>query len=316
MEWHGASAWLGGLLMPTAVVLGIAVALWSNRTRARKLARKWGVADPTHDQIDEVLRYRRSRLTCYPLLFVMFGILFGLLGLLNHEQNATAGDYGPLVLPMFGCGAVLAELHALHRARRRGLRPVRLPLADVLSRWGVGLHAALVLLTFVLGLVDLQAQPHITPSVLRLARANGDDGHLGFPIAVPFAGTAVVLLLAALVLWSALTRSFSADAEVDRALRIRSARVALGLGTALQLSLLPLASWRMGFVADYGTGADLIPTGPGTFGLDPAAVAVRDWASQINEPVELVIFLSSIVVLLSWFHVANPPFPVRHRVPR
>lgn len=314
MEWHGASAWLGGLLMPTAVVLGIAVALWSNRAQARKLVRKWGIADPTHDQIDEVLRYRRFRLAYYPLLFVTFGILFGLFGPLGQEQDSS--DHAPLLLPMFGCGAVLAELHALHRARRRGLRPVRLLLADVLSRWGVGLHAALVLLTFVLGLVDLQAQPHITPSVLRLARADGDDGHLGFPIAVPFAGTAVVLLLVALVLWSALTRSFSADAEVDRALRIRTARVALGLGIALQLSLLPLASWRMGFVADYGTGADLIPTGPETFGLDPAAVAVRDWASQINEPVELVIFLSSIVVLLSWIYVANPPSSVRRRVPR
>ena len=126
----------------------------------------------------------------------------------------------------------------------------------------------------------------------------------------------MVLLLVALVLRGAVARSFSADAEVDRALRIRTARVALGLGIALQLSLLMLAWWRMGFVADYGTGADLIPTGPGTFGLDPAAVAVRDWASRIDESVEQGIFLCSLVVVFSWIYVANPPSSVRRRVPR
>ncbi|MEB3367770.1 hypothetical protein [Saccharopolyspora mangrovi] len=295
--------------MPAVVVVAFAVTLWSHRTRARKMAQKWGIPDPTSDQVDEVLHYRRSRLACYPLLYVMFGICSGLLGHPAHNQNhaADSGGYpGSPLLLMFLCGAVLAELRGLHRGRQRPVRPNRLRLVDVISRWGAGVYATLILMTFVLGLIDLQAQPHITPSVLRLAHSYGNNGQLGVPITVPFVGTAVILLLVAFVLWSAQSRSFSPDSEIDRGLRIRSARVALGLGIALQLSLLPLSWWRMEFVASYGTGADLVPTGPESFGLDPAAVSVRDWAQKTADLVEPWTFLSVIVAVFTWIYVANP----------
>lgn len=310
MAWHG---WPGvdldSLVVSGLVVVAFAVALWSHRTRARKMAQKWGIPDPTSDQVDEVLRYRRSRLACYPLLYVMFEICSGLLGHPAHNQNDAAGGSGypgsPLLL-MFLCGAVLAELRGLRGGRQRPARPIRLRPVDVISRWGVGVYATLVLMTFVLGLIDLQAQPHITPSVLRLAHSYGNNGQLGVPIIVPFVGTAVILLLVAFVLWSAQSRSFSPDSEIDRGLRIRSARVALGLGIALQLSLLSLSWWRMEFVASYGTGADLVPIGPESFGPDPAAVSVRDWAQKTADLVEPWPFLSSIVAVVTWIHAANP----------
>lgn len=258
----------------------------------RKLAQKWGVHEPTADQVDEVLYYRRLRLACYPLLYVTIGACCGLLVPAGQDQDSHEGIS---LIATFLVGAVIAELLAL--AGNRQLQPIRLRLVDVVSRWGAGVFGTLVLLTFVLGLIDLQAQPYITPNVLRLAEQN--KGHTGVPIAVPFIGTALVLLLVAFVLWSAHAHSFSADVEVDRALRTRSARVVLGLGIGMQLSFLALSWWRMEFLDHYATGADLL--GPG-----PAEVVIRGWAQNMNDFVQPWTFLISIVAMFSWISIANP----------
>ncbi|MDI2028808.1 hypothetical protein QFW96_09310 [Saccharopolyspora sp. TS4A08] len=301
MEWHKWSAVLGSLVFPTAVVLVFALALWSDRTRALKMARKWGVPEPTDGQVDEVLRYRRVRLACYPVLYAVFGI-WGPLA--QNDQGGTTNG-GMAVLPMFLCGAVIAEVLALHRGRGRRSRPVRIRLFALISRWGAVVYAALVLTTFALGLIDLQAQPHITPALLRAAREHGTGDQLGAPITVPFAGTAAVLVLVAFVLWTAQNRSVSSNDEIDRALRTRSARVALGLGIAMQISLLSLSTWRMAFVAGH-SAQELIPTGPDTFGPDPAATAIRDWAQNTYDSVGSWTFLICIVATLTWIYAANP----------
>lgn len=141
-------------------------------------------------------------------------------------------------------------------------------------------------------MIDLTAQPHITPDVLRL-------DHAGVPIAVPFAGSAFVLLLVAFVVWSARARSLSADTEVDRVFRTRTARVVLGLGIAVQLVLLQLSWWRMEFLARNGAGA----------AFDPAAVAIGDWAQTMNDFVQpgmLVIFAAAT---FSWICIVAPWHP-------
>lgn len=258
----------------------------------------------------EVLRYRRLRLASYPLLYVTIGICYGLLVPPAQDQDDGA-DLGASLITMFFCGAVIAELLALRRTRQ--LPPVRLRLADVVSRWGVGIYGTLVVVTFVFGLIDLQASPYITPSVLRLAEQN--KGHLGLPIAVPFVATGLVLLLVAFVVWSAWTHSFSADIELDRALRTRSTRLILGLGIGMQLLLLALSWWRMEFLDYYGTGADLIRIGADSFGPDPTAVVIRDWARNMNDSIQPWTFLISIVALFSWIFVANPGARGRFRRP-
>ncbi|QUH06052.1 hypothetical protein HUO13_16945 [Saccharopolyspora erythraea] len=287
---------LGRLALPTVFVLGFAVALWSDRARARKLARRWGVPEPSADQVEAVLHYRRLRLACYPLLYVVAGVCCGLLLPPEPEQADKTGQGGYLALvAMFFFGAVIAEL--LTVARTRELQPLRLHLADVAPRWGVGLFSALVLATFAFGLVDLQAQPHITPNVLLLAAQNKQ--HTGAPIAVPFAGTALVVLLVAFVLWSARTRSSSADAELDRALRNRSARVVLGLGIGMQVSLLALVGWRMELLYRFATGADLS-------GAQPAEVVVEGWAREMVDLVQPWTLLIVTVGMIGWLFVANP----------
>lgn len=160
-------------------------------------------------------------------------------------------------------------------------------------------------MTFVLGLIDLKAQPYITPKVVQMAEQNHD--HVGVSIAVPFVGTALLLLLVAFVHWSAQARSFSADIDTDRALRTRSARVVMGLGIVIQTSLLGLSWWRMNFVADHYLNApDYIALGGGTFVLDPAEVATSDWARHVRESVQPWIFLISMAGLFSWICIANP----------
>jgi hypothetical protein len=296
VDWEAWTDGLGGLVVPTVVVLVFAVALWSDRARARKLAKKWGVPEPTTNQVDEVLKYRRLRLVCYPLLYVTAGACLGLFMPLEDQDGRS--NEGVALIAMFLFGAVIAELLAFARSRQP--EPMRLRLVDVVSRWGVGVFGTLVLATYVLGLIDLQAQPHITPNVLLLAEQNKD--HVGVPIAVPFVGTAFVLMLVAFVVWSAQARSFSADAEVDRAVRTRSARVVLGLGIAMQLSFLALTSWRMEFLDYYATGADL-------FGTDPTEVAIRNWAQHTSALIQPWEFLIFIIAMFSWIYVANPRKP-------
>jgi hypothetical protein len=293
VDWEVWKHELGDLVVPTLFVLVFAAALWSDRTRARKMAQKWGIPEPTNNQVDEVLYYRRLRLACYPLLYGTIEACYGLLMPLQQDQEGRTNE-GISLIAMFLSGAVIAELLALSRTRQP--QPLRLRLVDIVSRWGIGVFGTLVLVTFVLGLIDLQAQPHITPNVLRLAEQNKD--HVGVPIAVPFIGTALVLMLVAFVLWSTQTRSFSADGEVDRALRTRSARVALGLGIGMQLSFLALTSWRMEFLDHYATGADL-------FGPDPAEVAIQDWAQTTNDLVQSWK-LVAIPAMFSWIYVTNP----------
>jgi hypothetical protein len=312
VDWQAVKGELGDLVVPTVIVAVFAAALWSNRTRARKLAQKWGIPDPTSNQVDEVLHYRRLRLACYPLLFVMIGMCSGLFVSPTQNHNSSANDDTPLIalILMFLCGAVIAELLALRRTRQ--LQPVRFRFVDVVSRWGVGVYGALVVVTFVLGLIDLQAQPYITPKVVRVAEQN--QGHVGIPIAVPFAVTAVVLLLTGFVFWSTCARSFSADIETDRALRTRSARVVLGLGIGMQLLLLGLSWWRMEFVADhYFNEPDFVTIGGGAFVPDPAEVATRDWAQQVRDSVQPWTLLISAVAVGSWSHVANPDVRRRFR---
>ena len=295
MEWEAWKDVLGSLAVPTVFVLVFTAVLWSDHARARKMARKWGIPEPTNGQVDEVLDYRRLRLACYPILFVVIGACNVLFVPLQQGQDGNRSDEGVPLIAMFLVGAVVAELLALPRTRR--LPPVRLRFVDVGSRWGAGVLGVVVLMTFVQGLVDLQAEPYITPNVLGLAEQN--KSHVGAPISVPFAGTAVVLLLVGFVVWSAQTRSFSADAELDRALRTRSARVVLGLGIAMQLSFLALSTWRMEFLGSYATGADLV-------GADPAETALQDWARGMDDFVELPTFLIAIFALISWIYVANP----------
>jgi hypothetical protein len=292
LDWEAWTDGLGGLVAPTVVVFVFAAVLWADRTQARKLARKWGVSEPTDDQVAEVLRYRRLRLACYPLLYAILGACSGLLLPPEQDQDGKP-DEGMALIAMFLLGAVIAELLTFGRARQ----PIRLRFADLVSRWGLGIFGTLVVLTFVFGLIDLQAQPHITPNVLLMAEQNKNHG--GAPIAVPFAGTVVVVLLVAFVLWSAQARSFSSDAEVDRALRTRSARVGLGLGIGMQLCLLALSSWRMDFLEVYAEGENPL-------GSDPAETAIGDWAKNTTDLVQPWTFLLTIVALFSWISIANP----------
>ncbi|GAA0510662.1 hypothetical protein A8924_4798 [Saccharopolyspora erythraea NRRL 2338] len=296
MDWEALTDWLSPLALPTVVVLGCAVALWSDRTRARKLARKWGVPEPSADQVDEVLHYRRLRLAGYPLIFVVAAVCCRLLLPPNpeHADETGQGSYLALVA-MFFFGAVIAELLAIARIRKS--QPMRLHLAEIAPRWGVGFCGALVPATFALGLIDLQAQPHITPNMLLLAEQNKQ--HTGTPIAVPFVGTALVALLVMFVLWSARTRSFSADAELDRALRNRSARVVLGLGIGMQVSFLGLVWWRMDFLSRFATGADLS-------GAQPAEVVLENWARGMVDLVQPWLLLVVTGGMFGWLLVANP----------
>jgi hypothetical protein len=296
LDWDALKDAVAASLAPLFFTVLFVFALWSNYPSGRKMARKWGVPEPTDEQVEEVFRYRRLRLASYPVLLV---VCAGAVEVSQRNQHDQDDQDGALVLVlMFLLGSVIADVVALLRAKR-ALPPTRLRLFDLVPRWGVVWYGLLVLATVVSGLVDLQAQPHITPELLRTVRDSNSNDEIGVPIIVPLIGTPLVMLCVAFVLWFAKARSYSADDSVDRALRTRSARVVLGLAMAMQAVLISASSWRMRFVSNYAEAAD-----PNQ--VTPAESAVRTWAERTMDLVEPWTSVLGVLTFFCWISMANP----------
>lgn len=193
----GALAFVGVMLL---------IALWPTDKTAAKVLRKWNVVDPTPAQVAESKVYLKRRRLLYPWLFLAIG--YGTSKLLPSDD----GYFTVQVLTTVLAGMLLAELIAAVRPSR-GVRRVAVlvprRVRDLVPAWG--------LVAFFLG-VD------VVVVLLVLAR----------PVAVPalvFLAFCVLTSTGAILL--AVKRPTSGDEAVDEAFRLRSARVALGLGTAV-----------------------------------------------------------------------------------
>jgi hypothetical protein len=192
----GALAFVGVLLL---------IALWPTDKTSAKVLRKWGVADPTPAQVAESKVYLKRRRLLYPWLF---------LAISSAGYRAFPGSdfIGTEILLTVLAGMLLAELIASLRpskGTRREAVLVPRGVLDLVPAWGLvvfGLGAALALVVFLL------AQPTPASGIIALVFC-------------------VVAVLGAVLL--AVQRPSSGDGSVDTAFRVRSARVALGLGVAL-----------------------------------------------------------------------------------
>ncbi|MCS7480714.1 hypothetical protein ACFFQW_23770 [Umezawaea endophytica] len=193
----GTSAFVGVMLL---------IALWPTDKTAAQVLRKWNVADPTPAQVAESKVYLKRRRLLYPWLFLAIG--YAKARLLPLED----GYFTAQVLTTVLAGMLLAELIAAVRPSK-GVRRVAVlvprRVRDLVPTWG--------LIAYFTG-VD------VVVVLLALTR----------PVAVP-----ALVLLAFCVLAStgaivlAVKRPTSGDEVVDDAFRLRSARVALGLGMAM-----------------------------------------------------------------------------------
>jgi hypothetical protein len=188
------------------------------RSGARML-RNWGVAEPTAEQSEVGRTYLRQRRVLYLVTLVLS----------PAAATPVIMLLGRTYLPDIGwfLGALLlAELIAMLRPVRGQVRSATLTprrVGDVLPWWMTGVHLLTVALA-VAAVIVLYAQqgdqPGVAPAWVLVAE-------------VVLSGVAVYT-----VAWLAVARPAMGDVAVDRALRLRSARVMIALGTMFAATVL------------------------------------------------------------------------------
>ena len=233
----GVSAFVGVMLL---------IALWPTDKTAAKALRKWNVVDPTPAQVTESKVYLKRRRLLYPWLFV--AISYGT----SRFAPAEDGYFAAQVLTTVLAGMLLAELIASVRPSKGARRvAVLVPrrVRDLVPVWGLVAFFAGVDVVVVLLAVS---RPVAVPALVYLA----------FCV---LASTGAILL--------AVRRPTSGDEAVDEAFRLRSARVALGLGMATA-GLLAVTAHVSGF-AVLALCLVLIGLGWNLVGPPPTEVPAR-----------------------------------------
>lgn len=188
--------------------------LWPGNRQGVRLLRRWGIAEPTEQDVADAVRYLRRRRFWYPWLFLFIPTIAATgFTITNGDGNTAWGFVGTVLF-----GSLLAEILAQRpsRAAQRSALLTQRGILDFVPRWAL----------IVFGIATVAA-------VLRLAM-------LGQPLVL--AAALVVTGLAWLIVLLAVRRPSVGRPEVDLALRTRSARVAVGLGIAAPASLAGEAS--------------------------------------------------------------------------
>lgn len=284
--------------------LALLLVVWPTTKSARKVLQRWRVAEPTDDQVVEVLSYLRRRRFWYPWLLLVAPFVMSRFG-----SSDGGGGGASQVLVAVLTALLIAELLAL-RPTRAAVRAASLMprgLFDLVPRWAVACYGVLIVLTAGFGTAGVVVQAWVNDFVSTLG-PNGEvpttDGSTSFVNSaeqladgrapwVHLGATALCLIAVGAVVWLAKVRPGGADVVVDGVLRTRSARVALGLGIALQGALAVDALQRIARIAGYVR-----------YGAPPWTGVVEDWTGWFP----VVVWLGSI---LAWIWVANPPAKVR-----
>lgn len=183
----------------------ILVLLWPGEKQGKKVLSRWGVDDPSPSDIAEAVRYLRRRRFWYPWLFLGLPVLADLAG--------VRGDTTSFFLATLLIGALIAEVLA-QRPRKSARREAGLDRRGVrglIPVWGLVTYAAIV------------------AAAAAWLVVHRWWGLLGVAAAVSAVTWLVILL--------AVRRPSTGDSAADGALRVRSARVAAGLGLAATVTL-------------------------------------------------------------------------------
>jgi len=300
------SLWVSNTLLPTLITAAVLLLiLWPTRHSGKRLLQNWGLAEPTEPQAAEAVRYLRQRRLLYVLLFVVIPLLTGLV----WPPGADDRPPGNILVPLLA-GMLIAELIATLRPvsgvrvaslDRRGWR-------DLVPRWAVVVTAVLAGWALVLVGLGLAAQPWAQ----RYAAAIPPDGKLSGngwsaeidPVVrtqflhpdgwLTLGGIAACLIVVTVVVFLAVRRPATNDAEVDRALRTRTARVAVAIGFLWLAGLVNDAQNRLTFLAGTGRGVYRLPQPPG-------------WLTEsLHHVVEIAGFVLLIGALVCWMFLAMP----------
>ncbi|NYH90471.1 hypothetical protein [Actinopolymorpha rutila] len=216
------------------------------------MLQRWGIAEPTREQCEAAADYLRERRRLYPLVLIVLGILLTIA--YRVAGRGTVGTMAVLLGALVGTLLVGELVAALRRpvstARVATLVPRR--LTDLVPRVWLVASATIFVLAVACVVPALGVQAWADEVHAWADRHPGRIGPQGVLTSdalssLPRGSGAIWLTLALLVLVAVsiaavvrltLTRApLAADAAVDSALRIRTARVATGTAVLLVLGL-------------------------------------------------------------------------------
>jgi hypothetical protein len=197
------------VLVAGAIGLVLLIALWPLPARAARLLERWGVAEPDADETNEALRYLKRRRVLYPALYVTISVGTSL-------YLPGAGVFSTVLASLL-VGGLLAEIAALPspQAIDQETSPGQRRVPDLVPVWSI--WTAGVLLAGLLAMVAV--------SVVGPERVVPDPWWaLLLGLGAAATGAAIVRLAA--------RRPSTGQSRADDALRLRSARVGIGLAMA------------------------------------------------------------------------------------
>jgi hypothetical protein len=300
------SLWVSNTLLPTLITAAVLLLiLWPTRHSGKRLLQNWGLAEPTEPQAAEAVRYLRRRRILYVLLFLVLPVLAGLV----WPPGADDRPPGNILIPLLA-GMLVAELIAT-------LRPVsgvrvasldRRSWRDLVPTWAVVATAILAIWALLLVGLGLAAQPwarRYAAAIPPDGKLSGDNRSAEVDPAIrtqllhadgwlTLGGIAACLAVVATLVFLTVRRPANTDAAVDRALRTRTARVAVAIGFLWLAGLVNDAQGRLVFLEGTGVGAHRLPQPPG-------------WLTEnLHQTVEIVGFGTLIGALVCWMWLAMP----------
>lgn len=202
------------VLVAGGIGLVLLIALWPLPARAARLLERWGVAEPDADETNEALRYLKRRRVLYPALYVTISVA-------TSVYLPGAGLFSTVLASLL-VGGLLAEIAALppRQAPNQEASPGQRRVPDLVPVWSI--WTAGVLLAGLLAMVAVSV--------------------VGPERVVPYPWWALLLGLGAAatgaaIVWLAARRPSAGrpstrQSRADDALRLRSARVGIGLAMA------------------------------------------------------------------------------------
>jgi hypothetical protein len=300
------SLWVSNTLLPTLITAAILLLiLWPTRHSGKRLLQNWGLAEPTEPQAAEAVRYLRQRRILYVLLFIVLPSLTALAMPPGADDRPPGNILVPLLAAML-IAELIATLRPVSGVRVASLN--RRSWRDLVPTWAVVALAVLTGWALLLVGLGLAAQPWARRYAAEIppdGKVSGDGWSAEFDPAMrtqllhpdgwfTLGGIVACLAIVAALVFLAVRRPATTDDAVDRALRIRSARVAVAIGFLWLAGLVNDAQSRLTFLEGTGHGADRLPQPPG-------------WLTEnLHQTVEIVGFATLIGAVVCWMFLALP----------
>jgi hypothetical protein len=300
------SLWVTNTLLPSLIAAAVLLLiLWPTRHSGKRLLQNWGLDEPTGPQAAEAVRYLRQRRILYVLLFVVLPSVTALVWPPGADDRPPGNILVPLLAAML-IAELIATLRPVSGVRVASLD--RRSWRDLLPAWAIVATAILTAWALVLVGLGLAAQPWARRYAAALpadGKLSGDDWSMEVDPDVrtqllhpdgwlTLGGIAACLAVITALVFLAVRRPANSDAAVDRALRIRSARVAVAIGFLWLAGLVNDAQNRLVLLEGTGRGAYRLPQPPG-------------WLTEnLHQTVEIVGIVTLVGAIICWMFLALP----------